>query len=274
MTLKNFRSSSFLTRLLSGILLVVIALATIIAGGNVLFVTLLLVSMAGVYELYRVFKIDRSPAGFAGYAAVIAYYILLRAGFSPYFVIFFVIFLMCLMALYVFMYPRISAREVESALFGMVYCAVMLSFIYMIRQDDGGAINVWLVFLASWGSDTCAYVAGMAFGKHPMTPRLSPKKTVEGAVGGVIGAGLLGLIYAVIFKDAVSAAVDIRIAYPIICVLGALVSMVGDLAASAIKRNYEVKDYGKLIPGHGGIMDRFDSVIFVAPLIWLLFLFF
>jgi phosphatidate cytidylyltransferase len=96
-----------------------------------------------------------------------------------------------------------------------------------------------------------------------MAPILSPKKSVEGAVGGVVGAGLLGLLYAFIFHQPMAA-------YAAICAAGALISMVGDLAASAIKRDKGIKDYGKLIPGHGGVLDRFDSVIFTAPIIYFL----
>ena len=103
-----------------------------------------------------------------------------------------------------------------------------------------------------------------------MAPVLSPKKSIEGAVGGVVGAAALGAIYAAIFSNHINLSVHPVIAFAVICAIGALISMVGDLAASAIKRNYDIKDYGKLIPGHGGIMDRFDSVIYVAPIIWML----
>ena len=96
-----------------------------------------------------------------------------------------------------------------------------------------------------------------------MAPVLSPKKSIEGAVGGVAGAVLLGVIYAFFTKGGM-------VEYGIICGVGALISMVGDLAASAIKRNMDIKDYGKLIPGHGGVLDRFDSVIFTAPVIYYL----
>ena len=122
-------------------------------------------------------------------------------------------------------------------------------------------------------SDTCAYCVGMLFGKHKMTPKLSPKKSVEGAVGGVIGAALLTIIYGFLFKGSMGVDNQYILMMALICAAGALLSMVGDLAASAIKRNYEIKDYGKLIPGHGGILDRFDSVIFTAPVIFYLSLY-
>ena len=150
-----------------------------------------------------------------------------------------------------------------AAFFGVIYVAVMLSFIYLTRNLPDGKFLVWLIFLCSWGCDTCAYCVGMLIGKHKMAPVLSPKKSIEGAVGGVAGAALLGVIYATATHGKMAE-------YAVICAVGALISMVGDLAASAIKRNQNIKDYGKLIPGHGGILDRFDSVIITAPVIYYL----
>ena len=146
----------------------------------------------------------------------------------------------------------------------------MLSFIYELRQMQNGVYLVWLIFLSSWECDTCAYCVGMLFGKHKMSPRLSPKKSVEGAVGGVVGAALLGAIYAAAISGRMTGEANHVLSFAVICAVGGLISMVGDLAASAIKRNHDIKDYGKLIPGHGGILDRFDSVIFISPVIYYL----
>lgn len=157
-----------------------------------------------------------------------------------------------------------------AAFFGFFYVAVMLSFIYQTRMLDAGKYLVWLIFLCSWGSDTCAYCVGVLFGKHKMSPILSPKKSIEGAVGGVVGAALLTALYSYIFKEQMGIQLAEVWLLAGVSAVGALISMVGDLAASAIKRNYEIKDYGKLIPGHGGILDRFDSVIITAPIIFFL----
>jgi len=137
-----------------------------------------------------------------------------------------------------------------------------------------GIFSVWFIFLCSWGSDTCAYCVGVLFGKHKMTPKLSPKKSWEGAIGGVVGAAFLAAIYGFVFQEKMHADTTRILIMIAICAVGAIISMIGDLAASAIKRNYEIKDYGKLIPGHGGILDRFDSVIFTAPMIYYLVFFF
>jgi phosphatidate cytidylyltransferase len=181
-----------------------------------------------------------------------------------------VLSLMAFMMAYVFTYPKYKTDQIAVAFFGIVYVAVMLSYIYSVRMTTYGVFTVWLIFLASWGSDTCAYAFGVMFGKHKMAPVLSPKKSVEGAVGGVLGSALLGFIYACAVGGKMTDIIDARIMFPIVCFFGALISMVGDLAASAIKRHNDIKDYGTLIPGHGGILDRFDSVIFTSPLIWLL----
>lgn len=270
MILGKFANKSFVTRLCSGIVLVALILCTVITGGNVLFGFNFIISMLAVYELYKVLGIEKSIPGFTGYVAMIAYYVLIFTDKTQYTFMLIIVFLICLLAEYVFMFPKYKTEQISNALMCMLYGGVLLSYIYLIRNGNNGAYTVWLIFLCSWASDTCAYVAGVAFGKHKMAPVLSPKKSVEGAVGGVIGAALLGAVYAAIFSSHINLSVHPVIAFAIICAVGALISMVGDLAASAIKRNHGIKDYGKLIPGHGGIMDRFDSVIYVAPIIWML----
>ena len=258
----------FKTRLLSGILLIIIALATIISGGDVLFATLLMISFIGMTEIYRVLEISGTLLGGVGYVAAVAYYLLLRMNRTDMVVMLAIAFLIVLMMVYVFTYPKYRSEQVMLAFFGLFYVTFMLSYVYQIRMLPQGAFIVWLVFICSWGSDTCAYCVGMLIGKHKMAPKLSPKKSIEGAVGGVVGAALLGAAYAAIMNRIMTGADAGVIQYALICAVGALISMVGDLAASAIKRNHDIKDYGNLIPGHGGILDRFDSVIFTAPIIY------
>lgn len=256
----------FKTRLLSGIVLVIIALVTIISGGYLLWGTLFLVSLIGLTELYQAAGVQEkgfSLLALTGALGVASYYLLLLFGLEAYSMMDMIFILIVLLAVYVFSYPKYHADQVMAAFFGVIYVSVLLSYIYLTRNLKGGAFLVWLIFLCSWGCDTCAYCVGMLIGKHKMAPVLSPKKSVEGAVGGVVGAAALGAIYAAVTHGPI-------VEYAVICAVGALISMVGDLAASAIKRNRGIKDYGKLIPGHGGILDRFDSVIFTSPIIFYL----
>ena len=260
----------FKTRLISGIILVMIALAVIITGGDLLLGVTAAISIIGMFELCRVFKTEKSIAGFLSYAAAVIYFLNLRLHFTADTMMLVIGFLILLLAVYVFTYPKFKADQIMAAFFCFFYVAVMLSFIYQTRMLDAGKYLVWLIFLCSWGSDTCAYCVGVLFGKHKMSPILSPKKSVEGAVGGVVGAALLTALYSYIFKEQMGIQLAEVWLLAGVSAVGALISMVGDLAASAIKRNYEIKDYGKLIPGHGGILDRFDSVIITAPIIFFL----
>lgn len=258
----------FKTRLLSGILLVIIALATIIAGGDILFATILAISLIGMTEIYKILDVNKKLLGFVGYAAAVAYFVLIRFGLTEWVTMLTIAFLIVLMAVYVFTYPKYRSEHIMLAFFGLFYVAFMLSYVYQIRMLEQGAFLVWLVFLCSWGCDTCAYCVGVLIGKHKLAPVLSPKKSIEGAVGGVVGAALLGAIYAAVVNHFAPGAGAEVAQYAVICAVGGMISQVGDLAASAIKRNHDIKDYGKLIPGHGGILDRFDSVIITAPIIF------
>ncbi len=263
----------FKTRLLSGIVLVAVALALIITGGNVLLAGLTIISLIGIFELYRVFHIEKTLAGMVGYIAVLVYYANLLWDFIPDMMIFVLGVLVVFMAAYVFSFPKYKAEQIFAGFLGVFYVAVMLSCVYQTRELTAGAYIIWLIFLCSWGCDTCAYCVGVLIGKHKMAPKLSPKKSVEGAVGGVLGAALLTVIYGFVFQKQMNLSTEYILVLAGISAVGALISMVGDLAASAIKRNYDIKDYGKLIPGHGGILDRFDSVIFTAPIIYYLALY-
>ncbi len=258
----------FKTRLLSGIVLVIIALAVIITGGSVLFGTLLLISLIGMTELYKILDVNKKALGFVGYAACIAYYAVIFLKMTEWITCLSILFLMALMFVYVFAYPKYHSKQVMLTYFGLFYVAFMLSYVYQIRMLEQGAFLVWLVFLCSWGSDTCAYCVGMLIGKHKMAPVLSPKKSIEGGIGGIVGAALLSALYAVAINHFFPGTDLNAMVYAVIGAVGSVISQVGDLAASGIKRNYDVKDYGKLIPGHGGILDRFDSVIFTAPIIY------
>lgn len=263
----------FKTRLLSGIVLVLLALLFIIHGGYLLLTVLGIISLIGLFELYRVFGIEKSVPGIVGYVAAIVYYLNLVFDFIPDSMMFVMALLIVCMCVFVFGYPKFHANQIIAAFFGVFYVAVMLSCIYETRSLEGGKYLVWLIFLCSWGCDTCAYCVGVLIGKHKMAPVLSPKKSWEGAVGGVVGAALLTLIYCFVFQGSMGSTNRDIIMLCMICAIGAIISMIGDLTASAIKRNYDIKDYGRLIPGHGGILDRFDSVIFTAPIIYYLALY-
>ena len=262
------------TRVLSGIVLAIIMTSSSFCGGWYLYLLCAGVSLIGMYELYRVIDIQKSALACMGYLSAIFYYICVLTGYEKYDIFVFVIALMAIMSVYVFTFPKYKIEEVTLTFLGLFYVAVMLSYIYKVRILEDGIYIVWLIFIASWGNDTFAYFTGVLLGKHKMAPVLSPKKSIEGAIGGIAGATILGIIFGYIVNGYMSETVSHPVfIFAAASFVGAILAIIGDLTASAIKRNHNVKDYGKLIPGHGGILDRYDSVIFTAPAVyWAVFI--
>lgn len=157
-------------------------------------------------------------------------------------------------------------------LFGLfVYVVGCFSAIVMVRYSGDGVGNYMylLIFMGAWVSDTFAYFTGRLIGKHKLIPEISPKKTIEGAIGGVV----FTLISFVVFGIIVRHYFNVQVPIYQFCILGVVlpvVSQIGDLVASCVKRHYEIKDFGKVFPGHGGVLDRFDSVMLVAPTLCLI----
>ncbi|MGN0376065.1 MAG: phosphatidate cytidylyltransferase [Suilimivivens sp.] len=268
----------FKTRLISSIVLVVIALFTILQGGYILAAVLLFLSLVGYRELMKACRLSGDegkfgPLEIVGYAGIVLYYLLMVfTSERIYLFLTMIMILVAFMFLYVLTFPRFHAEQIMCAFFHVIYAPVMLSCIYLVRSLPYGVYSVWMIFISSWICDTCAYLVGMLIGKHKMVPKLSPKKSIEGAVGGIAGSAVVGALYGYFIVESIIVEQNITWVFVLISAVGAVISQVGDLAASAIKRNHEIKDYGKLIPGHGGVMDRFDSVIFTAPMIYLLVL--
>ncbi|MBQ6834896.1 MAG: phosphatidate cytidylyltransferase [Lachnospiraceae bacterium] len=258
----------FATRLVSGIFLVIVAAFALIQGGTFLFLLSMAVSLVGLYELYRVMKIEKELPGVIGYLAILAYYGILWIEGNQFVTLLLVSSLMLMMTAYVITFPKYGTEQITLAFFGIFYVGVMLSFLYQVRNMPDGEFLVWLILISSWGCDTCAYCVGMLFGKHKMAPKLSPKKSVEGAIGGVAGAALLGFLFGNLLGSRMGFVSNPALICAAACAIASVISQIGDLAASAIKRNHDIKDYGNLIPGHGGILDRFDSMIFTAPAIY------
>jgi len=254
----------------------VVALLTMSVGDIPLLFTLLFISLIAYRELTKALlcatdKKKLNALEVAGLLGICVYYA------AVYFADAFNLLLMCIVAvfmaqmfLYVVTFPKFQAAQVLAAFFAFMYAPVMLSFVYLTRACPQGIYMVWMILISSWGCDTFAYVVGKLIGRKKIFPVLSPHKSLEGCIGGVAGAALLGGLYGHFFVQQAFPHQNVAWIIAFICAVGAVMSMVGDLAASAIKRNNNIKDYGKLIPGHGGIMDRFDSMIVTAPMIYFL----
>ncbi|MCR5771317.1 MAG: phosphatidate cytidylyltransferase [Butyrivibrio sp.] len=267
------------TRVLSSIVIGVVLAITLVLGGYVLGGVSLIVAQIAYYEIAKalgVFEEDGKTGllykvGFVGVVLHYALVIYLHDTKTYLFSILFVF--LTVMVTYVLSFPKYKAHQAIGAVFAFLYAPVMLSFIYLLRLRENGEFLVWMPFVA-WICDTFAYLTGRAFGKHKMTPILSPHKTIEGGIGGIVFSVLAGAIFGFIMVKAKGLESIIIAEFMVITFIASIISQLGDLSASAIKRDMNIKDYGKLIPGHGGIMDRFDSVIFVTPFIYGLVVFF
>ena len=163
---------------------------------------------------------------------------------------------------------KTSIKDIMITFFGICYITFFLSFIALLHGVENGKYLIWFILIAAWGTDTCAYFVGSKFGKHKFT-EISPKKSIEGCIGGTLGSVIIALIYTL----AINKFAGLDISYIYIALIGfvlSILSQIGDLSASSIKRTVGVKDFGNLIPGHGGMLDRIDSIIFIAPFAYFL----
>lgn len=266
----------FWIRLGSGISMLAVAIAAMFIGEWPLLLILYACSMIAYRELTKVLgcatdKKKVNALEVIGLLGITGYYT------AVYFATDKVILLMCIVAVflaemfwYVISFPKYKADHVVAAVFSFMYAPLLLSFVYLTRAGEQGIYLVWLILISSWGCDTCAYAVGMLIGKKKIFPKLSPKKSLEGCIGGTLGAAIIGGLYGYFVVENALPEQNIALIIAIICAVAAVMSMVGDLAASAIKRNHDIKDYGTLIPGHGGVMDRFDSMTVTAPMIYFL----
>ncbi len=257
-----------LTRIITAVLGIPLVIIVLLLGSTWLRLAVAVISCIALYEIYHVMRENYKPIKWLGYSIIGIYYLLFEWIKSD-FLIFMGLIVILLLTVMVIKYPKYSIVDVALTLFPVLYTGLLFSFIVLIRDIEHGMFWVWLIPISSWGSDTFAYFTGITIGKHRLAPHLSPKKTIEGSIGGVLGAGVIGYIYTMLYTS--YSAPELRkymVLVLIAVMLSAVLSQIGDLAASAIKRYFKEKDFGYLLPGHGGILDRFDSLLFVAPAIY------
>lgn len=261
-------------RVISAIISLPLLFFVVIFNDHVFLAGLCIVALMGLYEYFlAVSAIKIRPMKILGsVCGIILILIMAHERAFEYMAPFITLVIFLLLSTTVF-FRKYNFLGAGATVIGM-YIPFFFGYIQLIRAiPERGIYLVWFVFIVSWITDTAAYFSGMAFGKTKLCPSISPKKTVEGAIGGIIasiiacvGYGLFlgsrGIIEIPLYKLLILGA------------LGSLVSQLGDLAASSIKRKVGIKDYGSIMPGHGGVMDRFDSILFAAPLIYYYIIYF
>lgn len=237
-------------------------------GGIYLKLLVMVLSLLGMYEFFSIMqKKEFKPISIVAYILSLFYYIFLINGTADFKNIFllliFAIFLMLSIPVFNEKYNFI---DVAITILGFVYVSVFFSFIVLISGKQNGSYLVWTIFISAWSCDTTAYYVGRYLGKNKLCPRVSPKKTIEGAIGGLLGSTIFCGIYGLVISKL---GINIPIFnFFLIGLFCGIFSQIGDLVASSIKRYIGVKDYSNLIPGHGGILDRFDSILFASPVVY------
>ena len=190
-----------------------------------------------------------------------------------------ILFLVPIMILILFLHViltdmKITFKDVAYTFLGIAYITGFIMFLALIVTSERGKLMLGYTIMTAWGTDVFAYTAGKYIGKHHFS-KVSPKKTIEGCILGIIGAIIVGTVYAFISNK--TGAIEISgIKYLFVILISAalsIISQIGDFTASSIKRFADAKDYGNLLPGHGGMLDRIDSVIFIAPFVYMIMMF-
>lgn len=222
------------------------------------------VSLIGLNEFYKALKHKEfRPIDIIGYILLITFY-LVNNNFEL------LMFILILGTFALLCLPVINLNytfiDVAVTILGFIYVCVFFSFIPLVNSKVGGQYLVWMIFLSSWLADTTAYYSGKYLGKRKLCPKVSPKKTIEGSIGGLLGSTIGCGIFGIIISRFVPEVAVVH--YFIIGALCGIMGQFGDLVASSVKRYVGIKDYSNLIPGHGGILDRFDSILFNATVVF------
>lgn len=252
--------NSFINRTISGTLILIISFICIYLKGYALVGYSMAITIFCLIELFRTFKLnDVFMIGFSLifsmgmlYSISISNENLVLTFFASYFLI---------ISIYYLFFNKMSIESLGRLLFSFIYISVPMGVFLKLGYTN----LLWIVFLISWGTDTFAYLFGMIFGKRKLCPSISPKKTIEGALGGIFGSLiLLNLFNYFVLKNNI-------VFVTLSGIILSIVAQIGDLFASKIKREMGIKDFSNIIKGHGGFLDRFDSIIFVTPLVYIVF---
>ena len=269
------------TRTITSVFILLVMIPIILLSKFIIYpIALSALAVMATFEILRALGVEKNwylsiPAYIlAGVFPFASYFVTAQSSFTYLLTIAALIYIYMIytMGVSVFSKGQTTFKTISEVLLSVTYVVVSFTSLSMIRYIDKeiGLYKLILVFIVSWVCDAMAYIVGSLFGKHKLIPEISPKKTVEGAVGGVVSAIAAYMLYGLVLDLAIP---NVEVNYIVLAVFGlvlAVVSQLGDLIASLIKREHNIKDYGKLLPGHGGIMDRFDSIMAVSTILLIL----
>ncbi len=256
-----------LTRILTSAIGIVVFFAALFSPPPFFPIIVLVVTAVMLSEMYSVLKCG-AAVNIIGYISALALALARVFAEGVYFAEALVFVFMLYLITAVFLHTKKKANEVLSHGFITAYLGIFMSYIIRTSLEFGALGALW-VFVIAWITDSGAYFVGVTMGKHKIAPHISPKKSVEGSIGGVISTVVCAAVYYfIIVKVGTQYDTRVLLSFMAMGLVGSVLSQLGDFVASAVKRDSGIKDYGSILPGHGGLMDRFDSVVFIAPFVY------
>ncbi len=273
-----------LVRIISALIGIIVGVTVLIFDNKILYASVLaIISAIGTWELIHAVKCNKHKL-LTGFCVIFSAFVPFMVS-MPVFIRFrapvFLLYVVVLLSIMLFNHKTVTFENVATCGGAALVIPTSLSCIILLRFSpaipDGYMPGVFMIVYAlfcAWFGDSGAYFIGTFFGKHKLCPEISPKKTVEGLIGGIVTVGIVVTIQCLVYNLLLPS--EVKMNYAVLIPIGMLASgvgVLGDLSASVIKRQYNVKDFGNLMPGHGGVLDRFDSVLFVAPFLFAVFSF-
>ena len=250
----------------------------LIALGNapIIDFAIMIIAIVCMYEYIGVIKKVCNPIKWIMYFSTLIIFLvsIVPIDIMKYIVIFLLPITLLILFLHIIISNmKITFKDAAYSLLGIIYITGFIVFMAIIIIQEKGKLAIGYILMTAWATDVFAYTAGILFGKHHFS-KVSPKKTVEGCISGIIGAFIVGFIYAIIASKVGAISLNgIGYLFAVLIPIGlSIISQIGDFTASSIKRFADAKDYGSLLPGHGGMLDRIDSVIFIAPFVYMIML--
>lgn len=263
-------------RIISAAVAIVLLTVIVYLGSQAIGTAIFVLAVIGMYEFYRALaKGGYKPVYAAGFTACLPLLYIAFSGELPdtagaislltALAIGVFALLVLLFCLLIFSNGKYTVLDISVTLLGIIYVTFLFSFVSITRNLENGYLYIWLIFIGAWATDSFAYFTGVSYGRTKILPKVSPHKSLEGSIGGIAGC----IMVMVLFGQHFHKAFDVPLYhFAILGVLCGIISQIGDWAASAVKRAMGIKDYGSIMPGHGGVLDRLDSIMFVAPVVY------
>lgn len=265
---RKAEKGSMKTRVWTGVIGLPLLIFIFYSGGIVLTVGVCLLALVGILEFTAAVNHFTRPRIRYTEIILLAGILMLTIKLDYYFLMPVLLLEFIAIFCYEILSGNIDLQRGSTILLGLVYVPIMFGHLFLFETVNKGVYYMWLIFVIAFSTDTAAYFVGKSIGQRKIAEKISPHKTVAGAVGGVVAAALCTILYGSILGNYFSFTLPWYL-YLIVGVFGSIAGQCGDLVASMIKRKARIKDYSRVLPGHGGILDRFDSILFIIPLIYI-----